>query len=176
MAPHAKTHKEPTFFRPWGAMGFPGGAGGKELICQCKRHKRHRFDTWVRMASHSSILAWRIPWTEEGGGLQSIALQRVRHDWSNLAHLHRDAIVNKKFPFHCFPIYYLRHSTCPQKWKEETNPTEEYEVIWNSKSKIDSKSLTLRKRSLYGLGPSVGVIQQLGVLYSYITVKILLTS
>jgi len=32
------------------------------------------------MATHSSILAWRIPWTEEHGGLQSIALQRVRHD------------------------------------------------------------------------------------------------
>ena len=31
------------------------------------------------MATHSSILAWRIPWTEEPGGLQSIALQRVRH-------------------------------------------------------------------------------------------------
>ena len=31
------------------------------------------------MAAHSSILAWRIPWTEEPGGLQSIALQRVRH-------------------------------------------------------------------------------------------------
>ena len=32
------------------------------------------------MATHSSILAWRIPWTEEPGGLQSIALQRVGHD------------------------------------------------------------------------------------------------
>ena len=32
------------------------------------------------MATHSSILAWRIPWTEEPGGLQSIGLQRVRHD------------------------------------------------------------------------------------------------
>ena len=31
------------------------------------------------MAIHSSILAWRIPWTEEPGGLQSIAWQRVRH-------------------------------------------------------------------------------------------------
>ena len=31
-------------------------------------------------ATHSSILAWRIPWTEEPGGLQSIVLQRVRHD------------------------------------------------------------------------------------------------
>ena len=32
------------------------------------------------MATHSSILAWEIPWTEEHGGLQSIGLQRVRHD------------------------------------------------------------------------------------------------
>ena len=31
------------------------------------------------MASHSSILAWRIPWTEEPGGLQPIGSQRVRH-------------------------------------------------------------------------------------------------
>ena len=33
-----------------------------------------------RMAAHSSILAWRIPWTEEPGGLQSMGLQRVRHN------------------------------------------------------------------------------------------------
>ena len=33
-----------------------------------------------RMATHSSILAWRIPWTEEPGGLQSMGSQRVRHD------------------------------------------------------------------------------------------------
>ena len=37
------------------------------------------------MATHSSILAWRIPWTEEPGGLQPIGSQRVRHNWSNLA-------------------------------------------------------------------------------------------
>ena len=33
-----------------------------------------------RMATHSSILAWRILWTEEPGGLQSVVSQRVRHD------------------------------------------------------------------------------------------------
>ena len=33
------------------------------------------------MASHSSILAWRIPWTEEPVGLQSVGLQIVGHDW-----------------------------------------------------------------------------------------------
>ena len=48
-------------------------------------------ETWVRslgwedplekeMATHSSILAWRIPWTEEPGGLQSMGSQRVRND------------------------------------------------------------------------------------------------
>ena len=34
------------------------------------------------MAAHSSILAWRIPWTEEPGGLRSIGLQKVGHDWT----------------------------------------------------------------------------------------------
>ena len=35
------------------------------------------------MAAHSSILAWRILWTEEPSGLQSIGSQRVRHGWSD---------------------------------------------------------------------------------------------
>ena len=34
------------------------------------------------MATHSSILAWRILWTEEPGGLQSMVFQRVGHDWA----------------------------------------------------------------------------------------------
>ena len=34
----------------------------------------------LEMATHSSILAWRISWTEEPGGLQSMGSQRVRHD------------------------------------------------------------------------------------------------
>ena len=40
------------------------------------------------MATHSSILAWRIPWTEEPGGLLSIMSHRVGHGWSDLACLH----------------------------------------------------------------------------------------
>ena len=35
-----------------------------------------------KMATHSSTLAWRIPWTEEPGGLQSTGLQRVEHSWT----------------------------------------------------------------------------------------------
>ena len=48
-------------------------------------------ETWVQslgqedplekeMATHSSIIAWEVPWTEKPGGLQSVGLQRVRHD------------------------------------------------------------------------------------------------
>ena len=35
-----------------------------------------------KMATHSSILAWEIPWIGEPGGLQSMGLKRVRHDWA----------------------------------------------------------------------------------------------
>ena len=38
-------------------------------------------------ATHSSVLEWRIPWTEEPGGLQSVGLQRVGYKWSDWAHL-----------------------------------------------------------------------------------------
>ena len=43
------------------------------------------------MATHSSILAWEIPWSEEPGGLQSMESQRVGHDWAQvhvLTHTH----------------------------------------------------------------------------------------
>ena len=54
------------------------------------------WETWIwslgrenpleeNMATYSSILAWRIPWTEEPGRLQFIGSQRIRHNWSNLA-------------------------------------------------------------------------------------------
>ena len=41
------------------------------------------------MAIHSSILAWRIPWTEKPGGLQFVGSQRVSHDWVIHTHTHR---------------------------------------------------------------------------------------
>ena len=52
--------------------------------------KRSRFDPWVRkillekeMATSSRSLAYKIPWTEETGGLQSMKSQRVRHNWGH---------------------------------------------------------------------------------------------
>ena len=62
--------------------GLPKWHNGIESACQCRRHI---FDPWedpleTEMATHSSIPAWEIPWTEEPEGLQSMGLQRVRHD------------------------------------------------------------------------------------------------
>ena len=87
----------------WGAMCImqnpqrirtnePHGSSGKEPACQCRRH-----ETLVRslgredpldedMAAHSSILAWRIPWTGEPGGLQSTGSPRIRTE-VDLAHM-----------------------------------------------------------------------------------------
>ena len=58
-----------------GFLGFPGGADGKEPTCNAE--DPGSIPGWERspeegMATHSSILAWRIPWTEESGGLQSM--------------------------------------------------------------------------------------------------------
>ena len=65
-------------------LGFLSGSDGTKNLIATQ-------ETWVRyegqedplekqMAIHSSILAWRIPWTEEPGGLQSITSQRVGRD------------------------------------------------------------------------------------------------
>ena len=44
------------------------------------------------MATYSSILAWRISWTEEPGGLESMGLQRVGHDWAT-KHEHEQSLM-----------------------------------------------------------------------------------
>ena len=45
-----------------------------------ENNKMYRYITEKAMAPHSSTLAWKIPWTEEPGGLQSMGSLRVRHD------------------------------------------------------------------------------------------------
>ena len=95
--------------QPWGSsfdciwylidstQGFPSDSVVKNLPVMQERQ-----EMWVwslgwedpseeSMATHSSILAWRIPWTEEPGGLQSIGLQRIGQDWSDLACMHIDS-------------------------------------------------------------------------------------
>ena len=49
------------------------------------------------MATHSSILAWRIPWREEPGRLQSTGSQRVGQDWATSLHLHTYTCIHRFF-------------------------------------------------------------------------------
>ena len=50
-------------------------------VHNCDSHHQS-FSKWISLASHSSTLAWKIPWMEEPGRLQSTGLQRVGHDWA----------------------------------------------------------------------------------------------
>ena len=71
-------------------MGFPSGSDGKESTGSAGDLGWE--DPLEKiMAALSSILAWRIPWTVEPGGLQSMGLQRIEHDW-----------VTNTFTFHEF--------------------------------------------------------------------------
>ena len=78
------------------------------------------FETWIwslcqedpleeGRATQSSVLAWRISWTDEPGRLWSMGLQRVGHNWSNVAHTR---IVAQEGDKHNFEIYYLICSLC----------------------------------------------------------------
>ena len=78
-------------------MGLKGDERAS-LVAQRLKGLPAMQETWVQslgqedplekeMATHSSILAWRIPWTEKLGGLQSTGSQRVGHDWATSLHL-----------------------------------------------------------------------------------------
>ena len=66
------------------------------------------------MATHSRVLAWRIPWTKEPGRLQSIGSQRIRHNWSDLTqwliyfvYLLKEAACSFIAPCYCFPHFFF---------------------------------------------------------------------
>ena len=75
-------------------LDFPSCASGKESTCQCRRHETQvqslggEEPLEEEMATPSSILAWRSPWTEEPDGLWSTGSQRVNHYCSDLACMH----------------------------------------------------------------------------------------
>ena len=77
-------------FSPWIRVIIISGAS---LIAQMVKRLSTMWETWVwalgredplekEVAIHSSTIAWKIPWTEEPGRLQSMGSQRVRHDWA----------------------------------------------------------------------------------------------
>ena len=70
------------------------------------------------MAAPSSILAWRIPWIEEPGGLQSMGLQQARRDWSNLAHMQLSALPTSCHSNFHSNVMWLRDFPWPPYRKE----------------------------------------------------------
>ena len=99
--------------------GFPGGSVVKNLPAMQEIQ-----ETWLwllgredplkeGMATHSSILAWRIPWTEEPGGLQSMESQRVGHDWSDWAHMQVNMMLT---------LMLITVDTCGDRWDLCTDP------------------------------------------------------
>ena len=94
--------------------GFPGGANGKEPACQYKETQ----ETWAiflgqedpleeEMTTHSSILAWRIPWMEEPGGLHAVAQSQTRLNMH--AHTHvLDTLVHVVSDFSLFSLWDMK--------------------------------------------------------------------
>ena len=84
---------------PGEGIGYPLQYSWASLVTQTVKNLPAMQETWVwsldsedpleeSMATYFNILAWRIPWKGEPGGLQSIGLHRVRHDWRDLARMH----------------------------------------------------------------------------------------
>ena len=78
------------------------------LVAQMVKHLSTMRETWVQslgwedilekeVATHSSILAWKIPWTEEPGRLQSMGSQRVRYNWPTSLY----SVINNSWPVQC---------------------------------------------------------------------------
>ena len=72
-------------------IGYPLQYSWASMVAQTVKNSPAIWETWVQslgwedllekgIATHSSILVWRISWTEEAGGLQYMGSQRVRHD------------------------------------------------------------------------------------------------
>ena len=79
------------------AIGYPLQYSWAYLVVQTVKNQcgRPAFDPWVgkntlekETATHSSILAWRTPWTEKPDGLQSMGSQRIGHDWITFTFTH----------------------------------------------------------------------------------------
>ena len=87
------------------------------------------------MATHSSTLPWRIPWTQEPGGLQSMGSQRVRHYWSDLTctHTHTHTLSRINHPSDSSPIYCYPH-------------TDLFSLPWIYRNNLNEKQLILLEK------------------------------
>ena len=110
------------------SMGFPGGGSDKEHAYQCRRHREAGSIPGLGRSpggGHGNPLQYSCldnSKTEERGGLQSIGLQRVRHNWNNLEGMHTglyqpDAANIRPLPKVVTPTNVSRH--CCMSWGQE---------------------------------------------------------
>ena len=102
---------------------FPGGSEDKESACNVGDSRDTvqplgQEDLEEEMTTHFTALAWKIPWTEEPGGLQSMGLQRVRQEWVTNTHWRKNSsesqwidLLNLERLWPCKPL--LFHSVWP---------------------------------------------------------------
>ena len=109
----------------WRSLVGCSPCGLEELDMTERLHFQFHFHALEKeMATHSSVLAWRIPGTEEPGGLPSMGSHRVGHDWSDLAAAAVAATLfsrNSKEKFiktQCQPTFQLyKESVSGEEWK-----------------------------------------------------------
>ena len=89
------------FVLPSSVLGLLRWCSGKGFACQCRRC---RFDPWVgkipwrrKWQPTPGFFAWKIPWTEEPSGLQSMEQQKVRHYWAH-THTHTHTLTHSHTP------------------------------------------------------------------------------
>ena len=108
-------------------LGLPLWLSGKEPTCSAGNIEDSG-SIWSmgwedpleeRVATHSSTLAWRIPWTEEPGGLQSIGSQQAGHDLSDWTHMH-DQTISEPALLDCFHVSPEHHSSFEHSAKGTT--------------------------------------------------------
>ena len=105
-------------------MGHP--ISRKAVPLSQKSNARASSSLEREITTHSSILAWRIPCTEESGRLQSKGSQRIRHDWSNLAHTYSYVYTSPKSPI----IFFSNTLICAVSFPP---PIEENHDFWSHK-------------------------------------------
>ena len=107
---------EPFPFRMYHLLkwGFPDGSVVKNLpVRQATRVQSLCWKDLLEkeMATHFSVLAWKIPWTEEPGRLQSMGSQRVGHDWLHF-HFHFRENVTKRNKWTIFYPSVMKYNLC----------------------------------------------------------------
>ena len=109
------------------------------------------------MATHSSILAWRIPWTEEHGGLQSIGSQRVRHDFSDWARMQVNNTIMNIIRVWCYSL--MRIFCLEQIARTEINILKSYRKPFLKSSSVKLRDCLQRNTKLSWVLKNKDVVQ-----------------